>query len=398
MGCLTITRLAIVALLVASCCAAGEWRRRPEEAQTDAKPRENKLRDLLSVVNNFAKDLLRMKKRFEMATFGAVKKWMTPNLKQHHMASEEEFEDELDEEILKEEYFDFDEAEKVLFRQIMKNKHKEAEPQSYAFEKKRRLQETTLDQEYVSTDETNEAKAEQEKMLDDLLIRRDSSLEPLEFRMPATKACESGSQKLFLQVTANVCNGAFVTLEEKGKADPALCFTNVAKIESCFCSFDSYGRTCSQFTGIRCSHNSYTPYDADCLAEYNKSNLRRLGYPPCRAFKSGAYDFEISLKCGPNDLNEQFASEELMKEGIKLEYLMNKANKLVYEQPAANLPAYAYIMENPDVPPTHPVQSVQKPRNGPRHQLRQLEQHLRRRPGHLREAVDGLHRSGHQAR
>lgn len=383
--------LAVAALLAVTCCTAREWTRRPDQAARD-EPRPNKLRDLLSAVNDFAKDLLRMKKRFEMATIGAVKRWMTPNTRQHQTWSEEEFEDEIDEEILKEEYFDFDDAEKVLFRQIMSNKQKETKHQAQTLERQRLLQETTLDQEYVATDETNEDKVEQQKILDDLLIRRDPSLDPLEYKMPATKNCEFGSKKLFLEVTANVCNGAFVTPEERAELDPTLCFSNSARIEACYCSFDYFGRTCSQFTGISCGHNSYTPYDADCLAEYNKSNLRRMGYPPCRAFKSGSYDFEISLKCGPNNLNVQYDSEELLKEGIKLEYLMNKANKLIYNQPNIGLPTFSYIMENPDVDFPHPVQSLQQPPAGYRHLLHQLEQHLRRGSGCHEQTVDGLHR------
>lgn len=194
-------------------------------------------------------------------------------------------------------------------------------------------------------DTTNGAQAEQLSILTAMLQYNGGA--PLVFPMDyKANPCENGGQPSWINLTAYVCNFNALPKEKYDSfQNRTLCKVVTANVGGCHCPSDYYGRSCSKFLGFTCRHNSFTGYDAACLAEYNKFGKNRIGYPPCRPFRDdGTYDFEISLNCSYQNVSRAYGNTKLAQEGLKLEYLMADSNNLYYDQPKNNTP-FTYVLK-----------------------------------------------------
>lgn len=237
-----------------------------------------------------------------------------------------------------------DEEEKSLYLLMVKQKTK-----VWAGELDRgirSLQENGQDQ--IEGDDESDTVSEEQEIMEKIKQKSDTVNEVL---MKAGTRCQNGGEKLKLRVKAYICASELVLKAQyDALTDKSKCYITETDIEGCYCSYDFYGRYCENFAGFQCTGISSTPYDSQCLQEYNKAYKNRLGYPPCRPFDKSSlqYEFEARLNCSLFDLNEEFKSSLLKAEGIKLEDLMTNKTKLEFTQPTANLPLFNYSFVGAD--------------------------------------------------
>ena len=319
------------------------------------------LNDVLMTINDYGRYIYKWKKRIEHTTLRLRKSLFKSSDKMTKgIEIEDNLDEEIEEEMMDDMMSDFDEVEKEIYRKIIKTKKSKQQfspenPQESESkrikhsEEKRLLQETNLDREQESDFKGSEEESTQLGWINLLKENRSSSDPQIYLNLTSAQPCENGGQKGYLKVDGRVCKGEFVTWEEfTASSTPQDCFQSTINVEACYCPFDYYGRTCNEFIGITCQANSFTDYDSKCMETYRSTSATRLGYPPCRPFSNNKYDFNISMNCGPRDLNRTFGSGEMMKEGVKVEYLMNQKYKLNFTQPASP-PTFSYFMEAPGV-------------------------------------------------
>ena len=215
----------------------------------------------------------------------------------------------------------------------------------------RLLQETTFDQlPTISKSLEDEYKNEQQDILNRLTATRFRF--QVNVSLGANKTCYPGMPLVNHSMSVYACRGVRLSEEEyTNRTNKTGCYINNASIEACYCSFDYYGRYCNKFVGLSCQGERSVDYDPQCLQEhYEKFGTKRMGYPPCRPFTNGLYEFEAQYSCSLYNVSKSLKSIDFMREGVKLEYLMIPDLKLKHKNFTNNSNiTFQYAMQNPEV-------------------------------------------------
>lgn len=199
-------------------------------------------------------------------------------------------------------------------------------------ESERLLQETVFDQiPNITPSLEDDYKNEQLHILNRLTLFRYRVTQ--NYSLTPNRTCAQGTKLVNHSISVYACRGVRLTPEEyTNRTNKTGCFINNASVEACFCSFDYYGRYCTKFAGITCQGDQYTDYDPDCVKDFQRQyGTKRMGYPPCRHFKNGVYDFQAGFSCSLYNVSKSLKTTDFMREGVKLEYLMIPENKVVHQ-------------------------------------------------------------------
>jgi len=207
----------------------------------------------------------------------------------------------------------------------------------------RQLQETANDIDFKS--QTVDIEEKQQKDMLVQMVYNDTS--PAHYMMGAEDKCRFGEKRV-LEVKYWICDRKiFKKVEFEAKEDKSGCLEKEAFVEACYCPFDYYGRSCDQFLGLSCKPTEFTDYDVKCKEEFFNSSIKKLGYPACRPFIDGKYQFEMTINCTVNAFLAKESKQLILQgEGIKLAILMDPANNLEFTQPSVGVPSFKYALQN----------------------------------------------------
>lgn len=218
----------------------------------------------------------------------------------------------------------------------------------------RQLQETNFDQlPVINKTREEEYLNEQNIIIVQMTARRFRVVQ--NYSMPLNRSCFGKAPKVNYTIQTFICRGVRLTeAEYANRTNLSGCYVNNATVEACYCSFDFYGRYCDKFMGLTCQGKKVTDYDAECLKDfYSQYGTKRMGYPPCRPFKDGVYNFDAEVSCALYNVSKELNTLDFMRDGIKMEYMMLPGNNIVHKNFTNPNITFNYAMVNSEVDLVH---------------------------------------------